>query len=219
MGRFPRFFARTAALRLLVATIALVFSRAVVPEDFSGDDETSQVPGQPLRTCHVSQTPVGRLAEVPGMMPCAFAIPVLPSALTTASATTTVPFGAQLHGPYARCLRFANAVADAHARLASACRPPAWAVGTSTRRLLSEISGRYHPSFPTRLFLAHRQVNLLWARVGTLAPRLTSGPPADARRRHGCDWVKAAHSSDQDSAPLSPDTRYRGLFRHPLVSS
>jgi hypothetical protein len=99
------------------------------------------------------------------MMPCAFAIPVLPSALTTASATTTVPFGAQLHGPYARCLRFANAVADAHARLASACRPPAWAVGTSTRRLLSEISGRYHPSFPTRLFLAHRQQNLWVSQV------------------------------------------------------
>ena len=95
LGRFPRFFARTAALRLLVATIALVFSRSVVPPKLRRGRR--DLPGSwgtlPYVPCFLRPRWAG--SRRPGRVPCAFAIPVLPSALKTASATTTVPFGAQ----------------------------------------------------------------------------------------------------------------------------
>ena len=87
LGRFPHFIARTAALRLLDApTASLCLER---PFRLSGDDEISQVPGQPLRTCHGLGPRWAGLAEVPGYAPCVLTKPVLPSASTNASATTT----------------------------------------------------------------------------------------------------------------------------------
>jgi hypothetical protein len=59
------------------------------PFRLSGDDEISQVPGQPLRTCHGLRPRWAGLAEVPGYAPCVLTKPVLPSASTNASATTT----------------------------------------------------------------------------------------------------------------------------------
>jgi hypothetical protein len=49
---------------------------------------------------------------------------MLPSAVSTTSALATLfYFEAQSHGLHARCLRFAGAVTDVHARLASGWWP------------------------------------------------------------------------------------------------
>lgn len=91
----------------------------------AGDGGTSQVPGEPQCTHALALDPGGTSgAGLRDRQSLRVAPSVLPSAYTSASAPATAAyFGAQSHGLLARCLRFALAVADAYARLASGWWP------------------------------------------------------------------------------------------------
>jgi len=86
---------------------------------------------------------------------------VLPSAFHKASASTIkFHFGAGLHGLHARCVRFAAAVADVHATLASGWWPTL--AGRDSNPLGSDVRFRlgHHRFLLTQAFLAHTERKL-----------------------------------------------------------
>lgn len=180
--RFPDVNARTAALRLPDAPAALTCACSTVPGS-PGGGGISQVPGQPLRTCRDLRSRWSWHAEVPG--PAAPAIwhskcclprsPARQPPLLGSFGTTPRPIR-----PLSTLRSFPSRFTRSygHARLASAWRPPALAVGTFTHGLVSEVSG--HFSF---LF------GQAWpdARGATLTARRSARVPRASCRRRRCN--------------------------------
>jgi hypothetical protein len=75
-----------------------------------GDDEVSQVPGQPLRTCRGLRPRRSRCAEVPGYALRLRVIDVAFRYVNSVGLRNKLDFGAQSLGPHACCLRFAATV-------------------------------------------------------------------------------------------------------------
>ena len=141
LGWFPSFTAPIAGLRLLATPHRARLSLARSFPVYAGGDEISQVPGQPLCTCHGLRP---RWADPPrsrAFGPASWRASVAFRVGRRVGLHEISNFGAQPHGLHARCLRFTNTLARAHARLASALVTSTLGRGDSHPGLRSEVSG------------------------------------------------------------------------------
>jgi hypothetical protein len=145
LGWLPPLRRYNGTIRLLAAHPAsLGLSFAQRYRLFCGRREVSQVPGESARSCPALR-PRWKLSTLPCCTPRKWGVAVSPgsrhvgvphsSSLTLSVLRCCLPpiqrrrlprpssFGAQSHGPFARCLRFAGFVASSHARLASTWWP------------------------------------------------------------------------------------------------
>src|SRR5712691_4066402 len=99
-GRFPRFLGTMQHSDFPTTFRARFVAFACLVPPPGGVDGLSQVPWKPFAYVPCSMTPAG--PPVSSMSPPS----VLPSAFQMASAPCDFLYGAQSHGPHARCLRF-----------------------------------------------------------------------------------------------------------------
>ena len=108
---------------------------APAPPLHGGEDEISQVPGRPLRTCPALRP---RRTAAPQ---ATTGTPMVPSAFTTASAPPCANFGAPSRGLHALCVRFEAGVTPDNATLDSGWWP---ALAGQVSHLLGRIEGFRH---------------------------------------------------------------------------
>jgi hypothetical protein len=90
LGSVPPLRRYNGALRLLAVPLAsLCFLRSAIPVPATGNDEVSQVPGEPSRACPALRPRRDRPARPSGALPYPCSMTVLPSATTKASAPAT----------------------------------------------------------------------------------------------------------------------------------
>lgn len=204
-GRFPSFTAPIAALRLLVAPTVFVVIRARLFPAHAGDDETSQVPGQPLPTCRGRRPRWSRHAEVPGFA-LRLGVPMLPSASKNASASTTVNISGL--GPAARTPAVYASRTHSRAPMQDSLPPGDLLLGRrglSPRAALRSFR-RYIPSSPARLpWRTFDRSSVSASRVDLPPePRVSSSdaiatwPPTPVRFGLRVGRMRAAHSSTDD---------------------
>jgi hypothetical protein len=194
LGRFPRFPAPTAALRLPDAHRLALRCLRTPPTarghpPARGDPGTSQVPGQPLCARHALRPRWSRCAGPFGPCHATGAAVSPPPQLTASASTTSRISGLYPVAPRTRCLRFAATVARVLPTAAQDSLPAgrsAVPVGTLTRGLLREVSVLFPTSLPP-----HPGFSWRTSRSAADVPRggVGAGPPRrlpSGKRRAPC---------------------------------
>lgn len=120
-----------------------------------GGDETSQVPGQPLRACLGLRSRRSRCAEVPSIRPVSSRTDGAFRVHDRVGLRNIEPLGTRPLGPHARCLRFVGPSRCARRKTRFQLVTSALAGRDPHPRAAHRNFRTLLPSFPARLGLAH----------------------------------------------------------------